>query len=92
MSVYAENRTCSLPFPALREMGKQFVSHYGKRIPFVEPLGYENGEYTFGFFYNTPDNTLPIFWGQVNGWVPIIKRYHKSYRKDKNYLGNEKFV
>lgn len=78
-------------FPNLIENGLKFAEHYGKKIGIVDPLGYKNGQYTFGFFYNTPDNTLPIFWGQVNGWVPIIKRYHKNYTGRK-FLGNERFI
>lgn len=78
-------------FPELREECQKFAEHYGKKIPIVEPLGFKNGQYTFGFFYNTPDNALPIFWGQVNGWKPIIKRFHKNY-KDRKYLGNERFL
>lgn len=78
-------------FPKLLNDCKKFAEYYGNKIGFIEPLGYANGQYAFGFFYNTPDNTLPIFWGQVNGWKPIIKRFHKSYAK-KVYLKNERFI
>ncbi|MDR2409621.1 MAG: hypothetical protein LBE13_16135, partial [Bacteroidales bacterium] len=62
-----------------------------KKIGVTDPLGYKDGEYAFGFYYNTPDNSLPIFWGQKNGWLPILKRYHKNYRI-KKYLHNERFI
>ena len=80
-------------YPELLELARKFAEHYGERFRSlgVEPLGYKDGQYTFGFFYNTPDNTLPIFWGQVTGWGPIIKRYHKNYRARK-FLGNERFI
>jgi len=70
---------------------QQFADHYGRKIGIVEALGFGNGQYTFGFFYNTPDNTLPIFWGQVNGWIPVLRRYHKNYF-GQNYLLDERFI
>jgi hypothetical protein len=78
-------------FPELTESAQKFATHYGNKIGIVSPLGYNDGQYTFGFYYNTPDNTLPIFWGQKNGWTPILKRYHKNY-KTKKYLQNERFL
>jgi hypothetical protein len=75
---------------------KKFALEYGKislcHQPGVDhhPLGYMDGEYTFGFFYNTPDNTLPIFWAENKGWSPIIKRYDKLkevlYREYGRYV------
>ena len=62
-----------------------------EKIDSENPLGYKNGEYAFGFFYNTPDNTLPIFWGTNNGWCPIFKRYDKNYKR-KNLEINERFL
>ena len=47
------------------------------------PLGYGDGQYLIGFEYNTPDNTLPIFWGKSNGWQPLFKRYEKIYGTGK---------
>ena len=58
---------------------KAFALHYGKRAWAGNPLGYNNDGYAFGFFYNTPDNTLPIFWSARDGWKPIMKRYDKKY-------------
>lgn len=61
---------------------KKFATVYGsKSLLFhpvsLHPLGYMGGEYAFGFVYNTPDNTLPIFWADNKGWIPIMKRYEK---------------
>lgn len=78
-------------FLKLIPIAKKFAEHYGTKIGVTYPLGFKNGQYTFGFYYNTPDNALPIFWGQINGWTPILKRHHKNYR-DEKYLNYEKFV
>lgn len=57
---------------------KIIVESYGKDIidKKVEPLGYKNKGYLFGFYYNTPNNTLPIFWSNKN-WYPIFIRKEK---------------
>jgi hypothetical protein len=78
-------------YPKYIESCKKFVQHYGNKINSKIPLGYKNGEYTFGFFYNTPDNTLPIFWGTDNGWCPIFKRYDKHYKKTELVI-DERFL
>jgi hypothetical protein len=70
---------------------KIFAKHYGSKVRPLSPLGYNNCQFMFGFFYNTPDNTLPIFWAENNGWYPIIKRYDKNYAKGK-YIELERFV
>jgi hypothetical protein len=78
-------------FPELTQPCQTFAEHYGNKIGIGHPLGFRNGQYTFGFYYNAPDNTLPIFWGQVNGWIPIIKRHHKKY-KSRKFLPDERFI
>jgi len=65
-----------------KEDCKKMTEHYGKKI-YKDPLGFNGGQYTFGFFYNTPDNSLPIFWSRNNEWKPIIERYDKNYGKTK---------
>ena len=54
---------------------------YGRLLSPAHPLGYADGQLLLGFSHNTPDNTLPIFWGgaqAVTGpWKPIFKRYDK---------------
>lgn len=62
---------------------KEFCKMYGSIAVADEgymanhPLGFKDGQYLIGFEYNTPDNTLPIFWGGSNGWQPIFRRYGK---------------
>lgn len=79
-------------FPEIINDAKKFVLHYGLKIDKRIPLGYKNGEYTFGFYYNTPDNTLPIFWGTSNNWVSIITRYNKNYQTATSIENEEKFL
>lgn len=62
------------------ENAKTFCEYYGRVVKPNDPLGYNNGQFLFGFYYNTPDNTLPIFWAEDNDWIPIRKRYHKNYK------------
>lgn len=62
--------------PSKEEL-KVFCSHYGRGL-FGDPLGYKNSQLMIGFSYNTPDNTLPIFWAS-HQWKPIFQRYSKVY-------------
>jgi hypothetical protein len=44
-------------------------------------LGWGDCQLLLGFYYNTPNNTLPIIWydeDEIN-WYPIFKRYNKKY-------------
>lgn len=54
---------------------------YGGEIQPDKPLGYRDGQLLLGFSHNTPDNTLPIFWGEGNQkpWSPVFVRYDKVY-------------
>lgn len=61
---------------------KKFAEEYGRKLYPSDPLGFGNGAYLFGFYYNTPDNTLPIFWAEKCDWHPIVKRYEKKYDYD----------
>src|SRR5207249_1444723 len=61
-----------------KDFSKNTVVKYGTKI-FNSPLGYGNCELLLGLFHNTPDNSLPIFWSELNEWQPIFKRYHKIY-------------
>lgn len=72
-------------FPELLAPTREIALKYGEGIINSpdKPLGYDNGEYCFGFFYNTPNNTLPIFWSNKN-WNPIFERKGKVYY-DKQY-------
>lgn len=54
---------------------------YGKNLLPNHPLGYKNGQMLIGFNHNTPNNTLPIFWGgdqSITGpWKALFLRYDK---------------
>jgi hypothetical protein len=41
------------------------------------PLGFGDKQLALGFFYNTPDNTLPIFWCESPHWEPVFLRNQK---------------
>lgn len=62
----------------LLEESKKIAETYGKEIAKKsnEALGYKNKGYLFGFYYNVPNNTLPIFWSKKN-WYPIFERKEK---------------
>lgn len=75
---FTENSMTFHMFSELREYTMKIADTYGKAIvePPTESLGYKNGQYNFGFYYNTPNNTLPIFWSNKN-WTPIFSRKEK---------------
>lgn len=78
-----------------KDVVKDFCTMYGKRAVkgwgYMEghPRGFADGQYMFGFEYNTPDNTLPIFWGTGNGWTPLFKRYPKIF-DEKEYISDDR--
>lgn len=55
------------------------------------PLGFANGQHLFGFYYNTPDNTLPIFWCESSNWNPAFVRYAKVYGTEGVEIQNEQY-
>jgi hypothetical protein len=69
---------------------EKMVTHYGQKIYPQKSLGFKNAQLMFGFFYNTPDNTIPIFWCEKNGWYPIVKRYDK--KQIYHFTEDERFV
>lgn len=59
-----------------------FLRRYGERVyptsrygAIATPFGYRDGQALLAYFYNTPSNTLPIFWSVENGWKPILARF-----------------
>lgn len=65
--------------PISKEFAETFCRKYGTQLFGEEHcLGYKGSQLLLGFTHNTPDNTLPIIWGE-NNWVPLFKRYHKNY-------------
>ena len=63
---------------------EQIIAKYGDRLYPNHPLGYRRTQGLVGFFYSTPNNTLPIFWSAQAGWRPLLAR-GDSYR-DPAYL------
>lgn len=60
-----------------KKFAKEMAEGYGKILESEMPLGYKNGQYSFGLFYNIPNNSLPIFWSTHNNWSPIFLRKEK---------------
>lgn len=58
---------------------KQMCMKYGRKLCSSMPLGYRSCQMLLGFHHNTPNNTLPIFYIEKNGWSPMFKRYAKIY-------------
>ena len=71
-------------------VAKKMCRHYGQKLDPYNPIGYRNGQYTFGFYYNIPNNSLPIFWGTLGGWTPLFDRYFSDYKYLED-LNSEKF-
>lgn len=78
------------PYPELREITKRMVKEYGRKLSYNNPLGHKDGQYCFGLHYNTPNNTLPIFWSS-NNWSPVFPRKEKIYH-DKGNVNYEKYI
>ena len=76
----------------IQEKVKLFVEHYGKKLSSRYPLGYMDGQYMFGFYYNTPNNTLPIFWSNKNGWIPLFERKEKIKDDARIWRTFESFI
>ncbi|MBX7162662.1 MAG: hypothetical protein K1X49_03145 [Saprospiraceae bacterium] len=57
-----------------KERAKEIVSKYGKNLYPKYPLGYKNNSLLVGFYYSTPNNTLPIFWSSHNNWKPLLTK------------------
>lgn len=47
----------------------------GKTMRYTEALGFENSQALVSFAYGSPNNTLPIIWGNKGGWIPLIPRF-----------------
>ena len=78
---FSANSNIFRSYPQYLSKARSVAMHYGRRLNPRGPLGWNNSQRLFGFYYNTPDNTLPIFWSKSNDWKPILKRYDKNYEK-----------
>lgn len=69
------------PFDRLRVL--RTCEKHGNTLYPSHPLGYKDGQLLISFSHNTPDNTLPIFWGgdqcMTGPWKPVFRRYDKVY-------------
>ena len=63
------------------ELSEDDISRQEGGILNDDECGYANGQLSLGFFYNIPNNTLPIFWAESDEWKPIFKRYSKVYTR-----------
>ena len=74
--MFSEQSLVFYKYPELLECAKKIAEKYGKIVEPQKPLGHQNGQYSFGFYYNVPNNSLPIFWS-TNQWNPILPRKEK---------------
>jgi hypothetical protein len=71
----------TLPAGVSRKRAHEMCLWYGTQLSNVFcALGYGDCQLLIGFHHNTPDNTLPIFWGGYDeaGWRPIFRRFGKK--------------
>ncbi|MGH9418975.1 MAG: phosphoribosyltransferase-like protein [Thermoanaerobaculia bacterium] len=62
---------------SLRDEGIAFVERASKRagIPISDWRGYDDLGLTIAFeHFAVPDATLPLFWWEENGWIPLVPR------------------
>lgn len=89
---FSDNSLLFYKFKDLKEPVRKMCDHYGQIVYSMYPLGYKDGQYLFGFYYNTPNNTLPIFWSSYNGWKPMFERKGKFLNDARIWKTFEKFI
>lgn len=72
------------PDPEDRAAALEFAERYGRRLFPKHSLGYARSQGLVGFFYSTPNNTLPVFWSSEDGWLPLLP--HGESFRDPSYL------
>jgi len=55
-----------------KEEIKKIIKKYGEKFFPEYPLGYNSLSTLIGFFYSTPNSTIPIFWSKENAWRPLL--------------------
>jgi hypothetical protein len=70
--------------PEQRAEVLSILKQYGERLFPTHPLGFARSQSFIGFFYSTPNNTLPIFWANHNGWKPLLP--HGDTHREPAYL------
>lgn len=74
---------------------EQFALKYGNKISVnrppnqYQPRGYDNSESNISFFHGTPNNTLPIIWGQNKDWQSLYARDPKTRMTEAKKLKKE---
>lgn len=72
-SVSVLSRPCSLFSTEVERVAAvRVLERYGEALYPEHPLGYKGSASLVGFFYSTPNNTLPIFWATTDGWIPLL--------------------
>ncbi|PEY68591.1 hypothetical protein COJ41_14910 [Bacillus thuringiensis] len=79
-----------------RNVLKEKIIEYGKNTN-KSGLGYKGIGALIVFPYNTPNCTLPVVWGDTNGWIPLFRRAGRitgisSVFDDLDRTANEKVV
>lgn len=69
-----------------RKKAEKIVRKYGELLYPGNELGYKDSQGLVGFFYSTPNNTLPIFWSTNEKWHPLLPR-NESFRDPNNLIG-----
>ena len=72
---------CRTNYRSQWELGSDDISRKKGGVLNEDECGYADGQISLGFFYNIPNNTLPIFWAESKNWKPIFKRYSKLYTR-----------
>ena len=73
------------PDAETRQKAETIVRRYCKALKSKAPLGYGATQGLIGFFFGTPNNTLPIFWSSEGDWVPLLP-YGDSLRDPRRLL------
>lgn len=53
------------------------IKKYGEFLDEKHPFGYQESGLLVTFFYNTPNNSLPIIWSSEKNWIPLFRRSAK---------------
>ena len=60
------------PNAVSRASAEKVIRKYTERLSPKSPLGYGGSQALLGFFFGTPNNTLPIFWRNTPDWKPLL--------------------